>query len=139
MNKDTDRDDMFISMTSNIVSAHVANNNMAVSDIPNFIEKIHSSLVGLANRDISEQMEEPAVPIVDSVKPSYIVCLEDGEKMKMLKRHLMTHHNLTPEEYKKKWGLPSDYPMVCSQYSAKRSDLAKRNGLGRARKKKMAA
>ncbi len=125
--------DELIVLTADIVSAHVSNNSVAVSDVPNLIALVHGALVGLGNAEGSGQSEPltPAVSIRSSVKPDYIVCLEDGKKLKMLKRHLMNSFGMTPDDYRKKWGLPDSYPMVAPNYAASRADLARRIGLGR--------
>jgi predicted transcriptional regulator len=120
-----------IQLTAGIVSAHVANNSVAVSDLPQLISSVHTSLAGLgAQPEAAPVALEPAVSIRSSVKPDYIVCLEDGKKLKMLKRHLMTHYQMTPDEYRAKWGLNADYPMVAPNYAEQRRTLAKKIGLG---------
>ena len=126
-----------LSLTADIVSSHVANNTVAVSDLPHIIENVFGTLSKLG-RDVKppEPKQEPAVSIRSSVKPDYIVCLEDGKKLKMLKRHLMTHYNMTPDQYRAKWGLPADYPMVAPTYAAQRRTLAKKIGLGTKRTSK---
>jgi len=121
-----------ITLTSDIVAAHVSNNSVSVEDLPSLITNVYGALSGLGQSAPSvEEKLEPAVSIRSSVKPDYIVCLEDGKKLKMLKRHLMTHYNLTPEQYRQRWNLPADYPMVAPNYAAKRRELAKKIGLGR--------
>ena len=130
-----------IALTSDIVVAHVSNNSVAASDLPLIINTIHGALSGLSARAAEQARPEPAVPIKSSIKPDYVVCLEDGKKLKMLKRHLMTHYKMTPDDYRNKWGLPANYPMVAPNYAKKRRELAKAIGLGkkkgtRARKKK---
>lgn len=122
-----------ITLTADIVAAHVSNNSVAVSDIPVLIANVHNALVGLggAAEAAPAPKQEPAVSIRSSIKPDYVVCLEDGKKLKMLKRHLMTHYNLTPEQYRAKWGLPADYPMVAPNYAEQRRTLAVKIGLGR--------
>ncbi len=122
-----------ITLTADIVAAHVSNNSVAVSDIPSLIENVHRALNGLSAGEVAveAEMPEPAVSIRASIKPDYIVCLEDGKKLKMLKRHLMTHYNMTPDEYRARWTLPADYPMVAPNYAATRRELAKKIGLGR--------
>lgn len=122
-----------IELSSEIVAAYVSHNALSPSDLPRIITDVHATLKGLKNGETNEPQEElkPAVPVRKSVTPEYIICLEDGKKFKSLKRHLRTHYNLTPEEYREKWGLPADYPMVAPSYSATRSRLAKDNGLGR--------
>jgi predicted transcriptional regulator len=123
-----------LSLTADIVASHVSNNPVTVSDLPQLIQQVHASLKSLAE-PAEEPKEElkPAVPIKKSVTDEYIVCLEDGKKMKMLKRHLSTAYGMTPEQYREKWGLSPDYPMVAPSYSLKRQRLAKENGLGRNR------
>lgn len=128
---ESDVNEMLITLTSDIVTAHVANNNVDVQALPELIENVYNALSGLGNQEAKEEPLEPAVSIRASVKPDYIVCLEDGKKMKMLKRHLMTDHGLTPEEYRARWNLPADYPMVAPEYAEKRRELAKQIGLGR--------
>ena len=122
-----------IDLSADIVCAYVSHNALSVTDLPKLIAEVHSALKGLQSTNVVEPVEElkPAVPIRKSVAPDYIICLEDGKKFKSLKRHLRTHYNLSPEEYRDKWGLPADYPMVAPSYSATRSRLAKDNGLGR--------
>lgn len=124
-----------IALTSDIVAAHVSNNSVAVSDLPLIINNVHSALSGLSGKAAEQARPDPAVPIKSSIKPDYIVCLEDGKKLKMLKRHLMTHYGMTPDEYRVKWGLPSNYPMVAPNYAEKRRELAKAIGLGKKKKK----
>jgi predicted transcriptional regulator len=126
-------DNDLIDLSADIVCAYVSHNALSVTDLPKLIADVHSALVGLQTGTVSEAVEElrPAVPVKKSISADYIVCLEDGKKFKSLKRHLRTHYSLSPEEYREKWGLPSDYPMVAPNYSATRSRLAKDNGLGR--------
>ena len=120
-----------LSLTADIVSSHVSNNSVAVSDLPNLINNVYSTLVRLGGeKKAPEVKQEPAVSIRASIKPDYIVCLEDGKKLKMLKRHLMTHYGMTPDDYRAKWGLAADYPMVAPNYAAQRRTLAKKIGLG---------
>ncbi|WP_066554043.1 MucR family transcriptional regulator [Croceicoccus bisphenolivorans] len=127
-----DMKETLITLTSDIVAAHVSNNSVAVEEVPTLISNIYSALAGLGSEASEpETPPEPAVSIRASVKPDYIVCLEDGKKLKMLKRHLMTHYNMTPEEYRARWNLPADYPMVAPNYADKRRELAKKIGLGR--------
>ncbi len=116
--------------TTKIVAAHIANNAMPAVDLPRLIATVHETLAKLGTEDAAAK-PKPAVSIKQSVKPEYIVCLDDGKKLKMLKRHLKTAYNMSPDEYRKKWGLPSDYPMVAPKYAAVRSELAKKIGLGR--------
>lgn len=119
-------------LTADIVSAHVSNNNVAVSDLPLLIQNVYGALAGLGKASAEpEKRQEPAVSIRASIKPDYIICLEDGQKLKMLKRHLMTHYQMTPEQYRAKWNLPADYPMVAPNYAEQRRSLAVKIGLGR--------
>ncbi|ANN60807.1 MucR family transcriptional regulator [Mesorhizobium loti] len=125
--------DNLIELTAHVVSAYVSNNPVPVGELPGLISQIHIALKGTAGNAAPEKPEalKPAVPIRKSVTPDYIVSLEDGKKFKSLKRHLATHYGLTPDEYRAKWGLPADYPMVAPNYAAARSALAKTMGLGR--------
>lgn len=121
-----------LTLTADIVAAHVSNNSVGVSDVAGLIERVHGALAGLGEAAAEPEVElKPAVSVRASVKPDYIVCLEDGKKLKMLKRHLMTHYQMTPEQYRAKWNLPTDYPMVAPNYAEQRRDLAKKIGLGR--------
>jgi predicted transcriptional regulator len=121
-----------ITLTSDIVAAHVSNNDVAVADLPDLITNVFGALANLGEQvEIEEVKPQPAVAIRNSIKPDYIVCLEDGKKLKMLKRYLRTNYNMSPEEYRARWGLPADYPMVAPNYAEKRRDLAKKIGLGR--------
>lgn len=129
--KENDSHDLLITLTSEIVTAHVANNNVAVSDVALLIQTTYGALSGLDSKAEVAPLPEPAVSIRASIKPDYIVCLEDGKKMKMLKRHLMTAYGMTPDDYRERWGLPADYPMVAPSYAEKRRELAKKIGLGR--------
>lgn len=123
-----------IKLTADIVSAHVSNNSVSVSDVAGLIANVHSALSGLAAPKVQEApKQEPAVSVRASIKPDHLVCLEDGKKMKMLKRHLMTAYGMTPADYRAKWDLPSDYPMVAPNYAAQRKELALKIGLGRKR------
>ena len=120
-----------LSLTADIVSSHVANNTVAVSDLPAVIGNVYATLAGLGGTPVEpETKQEPAVNVRASVKPDYIVCLEDGKKLKMLKRHLMTRYAMTPDAYRSKWNLPADYPMVAPNYAAQRRSLAMKIGLG---------
>ena len=120
-----------LQLTSEIVAAHVANNNVATGDLPALIEQVYRTLANVDNEPApQEERPQPAVPIKKSVTPDYIVCLEDGKQLKMLKRHLKTAYNMTPEEYRERWGLAADYPMVAPNYARQRSRLAKEIGLG---------
>ena len=127
-----DMRETLITLTSDIVAAHVSNNSVAVGDIPTLITNVYSALAGLDHPAVvEEEAPEPAVSIRASVKNDHIVCLEDGKKLKMLKRHLATRYNMTPEQYRARWNLPADYPMVAPAYAEKRRELAKKIGLGR--------
>lgn len=131
-NLEIEMKETLITLTSDIVAAHVSNNDVAVEDVPSLITNVYSALAGLGETPVVvETRPEPAVSIRASVKPDYIVCLEDGKKLKMLKRYLRTNYNMTPEEYRARWGLPADYPMVAPNYAETRRDLAKKIGLGR--------
>ncbi len=126
-----------IELAADIVSAYVSNNTVPASDLPALIADVHRAL-GNTQTGVSEPVSEPLKPAVNpkkSVFPDYIVCLEDGKKFKSLKRHLRTHYDLSPEEYREKWGLPADYPMVAPNYAAARSALAKKMGLGQQRRR----
>jgi len=129
-------DDTLLTLTADIVAAHVSNNSVAVNDLPNLIQNVHSALSGIAGANAAaEPKPEPKVSIRASIKPDYIVCLEDGKKLKMLKLHLMTHYNMTPDQYRQKWGLSADYPMVAPNYAEQRRTLAKSIGLGTKRRR----
>ncbi len=123
-------------LTTEIVAAYVAANEVAQSDLPGLIRTVHAALRDLSNQAIAAPNipQEPAVSVKKSINPDYIVCLEDGKKFKSLKRHLRTRYSMTPDEYRAKWDLPHDYPMVAPNYAKERSNLAKRMGLGLARK-----
>jgi predicted transcriptional regulator len=130
----TEQDADLITLTADIVGAHVANNNVATSDLAGLIQSVHAALKGLGQApEAVVEKQEPAVSIRSSVKPDHIVCLEDGKKLTMLKRYLRTNFNMTPQEYRAKWKLPADYPMVAPDYADKRRTLAKAIGLGRQR------
>jgi predicted transcriptional regulator len=126
-----------IEMTADIVSAYVGNNSVAAADLPNLIQSVHRALstVTTGPAEPQPQPKEPAVPLKKSITPDYLVCLEDGRKFKSLKRHLRTKYNMSPEEYRAKWNLPKDYPMVAPNYAKARSDLAKQMGLGQGGRK----
>ena len=120
-----------LALTADIVAAHIARNNVATDILPELIRSVHRSLLDTANPPAPvADKPSPAVPVKKSVFPDYIVCLEDGKKLKMLKRHLSTSYNMTPDQYRERWGLPSDYPMVAPNYAERRSTLAKQIGLG---------
>jgi len=119
-----------LTLTTEIVSAHVANNSVAVSDLPHLIQEVYRTLSSVGSTPVAPERPQPAVALKKSVTPDYIICLEDGKKLKMLKRHLKTAYNMSPEEYRDRWGLPADYPMVAPNYAQHRSTLAKKIGLG---------
>jgi predicted transcriptional regulator len=128
----------FINLTAEIVSAYVSNNTVPASDIPGLINQVHAALSRVSGKsgDTPAEPLKPAVSLKKSVTPEYIVCLEDGKKFKSLKRHLRTQYNMTPEQYREKWGLGADYPMVAPSYAAARSQLAKQMGLGQQRRRR---
>ncbi len=119
-----------LEFTTEIVAAHAGNNTVAPADLPRLIQDVYQALSHVGAAQAATERPKPAVPIKKSIFPDYIVCLDDGKKLKMLKRHLKTAYNLTPEEYRERWGLPSDYPMVAPNYAKHRSNLAKKIGLG---------
>jgi predicted transcriptional regulator len=131
-------DGVLIELTADIVSAYVGNNSVPSGEIPNLIGQIYSALKRVSGGQTAAAAEQlkPAVPIKRSVTPEYIVCLEDGLKFKSLKRHLRSRYNMTPDQYREKWGLPPDYAMVASNYAATRSQLAKQMGLGQQRRRR---
>mgnify|MGYP001109190366 CR=1 FL=1 len=134
---EANRSNELLELTADVISAYVSNNPVPVSELPALIAEIHNALGrcdGTAEEVVAEEKQKPAVNPKRSVFDDHIVCLEDGKKFKSLKRHLMTHHGMTPEEYRAKWGLDSTYPMVAPSYSAARSQLAKQTGLGIKRK-----
>ena len=129
-------EDTLLTLTADIVAAHVSNNSVAVNDLPNLIQNVHQALSGISTSSSgSEEKPEPKVSIRSSVKPDFISCLECGKKQKMLKRHLMTNHDMTPGDYRQKWGLTADYPMVAPNYAEQRRTLAKSIGLGTKRRR----
>jgi predicted transcriptional regulator len=131
MMESTEQPHDLLTLTTEIVAAHVSNNTVAVNDLPQLINQIYSSLANIGTAPIAPAARpQPAVSVKKSVQPDYIVCLEDGKKLKMLKRHLKTAYNMTPEAYRERWGLSSDYPMVAPNYARQRSRLAKEIGLG---------
>ncbi|MCY1664215.1 MucR family transcriptional regulator [Rhizobium sp. SL86] len=130
--------DLLVELTADIVAAYVSNHVVPVSDLSNLIADVHSALSNTtspAPAPTAVEKPKPPVPIRKSIEDDYLICLEDGMKFKSLKRHLMTHYNMTPEEYREKWGLPADYPMVAPAYAQARSRLAKEMGLGQRRKR----
>src|SRR6201985_910871 len=128
----------FIDLTANIVSAYLSNNPTPASEIPSLISQVHSALLRVSSGrgDAPREPAKPAVSLKKSINPDYLVCLEDGKRFKSLKRHLRTQYNMTPEQYRDKWGLPADYPMVAPNYAVARSQLAKQMGLGQQRPKR---
>lgn len=126
-----------LEMTADIVSAYVSNNTVSADTVPTLIAQIHAALSGVSEAPVEAEPEpqEPAVPVRKSITPDFLICLEDGRKFKSLKRHLRTKYNLSPEEYRAKWGLPKDYPMVAPNYAKARSELAKQMGLGQGGRK----
>ncbi len=130
MSDQADTAEMLVTLTADIVAAHVSNNSVAISDLSLLINNVHTALAALGTDDKEPEKPVPAVSVRSSIKPDHIVCLEDGKKLKMLRRHLMTHYGMTPDDYRAKWGLPADYPMVAPEYAEKRRVLAKQIGLG---------
>ncbi|MQT12341.1 MucR family transcriptional regulator [Segnochrobactrum spirostomi] len=128
---------VLIDLAADIVSAYVSNNTVSAQDLPALIGQVYAALSQTNGETVAPSAEplKPAVPVKKSVTPDYIICLEDGKKFKSLKRHLRTHYDLSPEDYRERWGLPADYPMVAPNYAAARSDLAKKMGLGQQRKR----
>jgi predicted transcriptional regulator len=126
-----------LEMTADIVSAYVGNNNVQVTEVPGLISSIHAALSQISTGvvEVEPEIKEPAVSVRKSITPDFLICLEDGRKFKSLKRHLRTKYNISPEEYRAKWGLPKDYPMVAPNYAKARSDLAKQMGLGQGGRK----
>ena len=132
-----DNNEMLMELTAEVVAAYVSNNSLPVAELPALVSDVYGAL-GRTSAPVQQPQAEkpkPAVPVKKSVTDDYIICLEDGKKFKSLKRHLMTHYNLTPEEYREKWDLPADYPMVAPNYAAARSRLAKQMGLGHKRRR----
>ena len=137
MNEDV-TNDHYIELTADIVSAYVSNNSISAGDIPGLINQVHGALLRVSGGHGESPSEplKPAVSLKRSITPEYLVCLEDGKKFKSLKRHLRTQYSMTPEQYREKWGLPPDYPMVAPNYAAARSQLAKQMGLGQQRRRR---
>ena len=127
-----------LKLVTEIVAAYVSKNPVAAEDLPGVIRSVHATLGGIGGESTAPP-RTPAVPIKKSVTPDYVVCLEDGKKLKMLKRYLRTRHGLTPDAYRARWNLPADYPMVAPNYAARRSEFAKQSGLGKPVRKKMKA
>jgi len=129
-----------LALTAEIVAAHVSNNKVEAVELPGLIRQVYGTLAGIDGpgagvaASAAEKLQ-PAIPVKKSVTPDYIICLEDGQKLKMLKRHLMSHYNMTPEQYRERWGLPADYPMVAPNYALQRQVLAKKIGLGKGRRR----
>jgi predicted transcriptional regulator len=134
----TSESDPLIELTAEIVSAYVSNNSVPATDISGLISQVHASLARISTGQVEIQSEplRPAIAVKRSITPDHIVCLEDGKKFKSLKRHLRTQYSMTPEQYREKWGLPPDYPMVAPNYAAARSELAKQMGLGQQRRRR---
>jgi len=134
---DAIENESYIELAADIVSAYVSNNSISANDLPALIGDVYSALQRVSKGEVEPVVEplKPAVSVKKSVSPEFIVCLEDGKKFKSLKRHLRTQYNMTPEQYREKWGLPSDYPMVAPNYAAARSALAKQMGLGQQRRR----
>jgi len=135
----SDKPDMseLLELTTEIVAAHVGNNTLTPAELPALIQDVYKTLAAVGSEADAPEKLQPSVSIKKSISPDYIICLEDGKKLKMLKRHLKTAYNLSPEEYRERWGLPADYPMVAPNYAKHRSSLAKKIGLGtKARKTK---
>lgn len=132
---DTPEHDPLIDLTAEIVSAYVSNNTLVAGEVPKLIADVHGALAATSAAEQVEEVEpqKPAVSVRRSITPDYLICLEDGKKFKSLKRHLRTHYDLSPEQYREKWGLPVDYPMVAPNYAKARSALAKKMGLGQQR------
>ncbi len=130
---DTNEQNVSLNLVTEIVTAYVSNNSLPTSQLPKLIGTVHHTLLNVDEK--ATEILEPAVPVRKSVKPDYIVCLEDGKRFKTLKRHLKTAFNLSPKEYRQRWGLPDDYPMVAPKYAALRGELAKKIGLGNSRHK----
>jgi predicted transcriptional regulator len=128
----------YIELTAGIVSAYVSNNSVAAGDISSLISQVHTALLRVSNgqSEMPVDLAKPAIAIKKSITADYIICLEDGKKFKSLKRHLRTQYDMTPEDYREKWGLPPDYPMVAPNYAEARSQLAKKMGLGQQRKRR---
>lgn len=128
-----------LSLTAEIVASHVGNNRVDSAELPQIIQQVYSSLSSVDGAPPRPERPQPAVPIKKSVTPDFIICLEDGQKLKMLKRHLKTAYNMSPEEYRERWGLAADYPMVAPNYASQRRELAKKIGLGTSRRKRKRA
>lgn len=136
MSDDNERSEL-LQLTADIVASHVSNNTVALTDLPNLVQQIYDSLstLGRPAESAPQERPTPAVPIRKSITPDYIICLEDGKKLKMLKRHLKTAYGMSPEQYRERWGLAPDYPMVAPRYAEQRRELAKKIGLGTTRRR----
>lgn len=130
--RETEKEDLLV-LTTQIVSSHLSNAELPIDEVPQFMETIHTKLTELSIKDGLNTLQEPALPIEQSVTPDFIFCLEDGKKFRMLKKHLRACYGMSPEEYRAKWGLRADYPMVAPNYAIKRQELAKQSGLGKKR------
>ena len=139
MRDDTRSEEDILKLVTEIVTAYVSRNTVAAEDLPNVIKSVHATLGGIQGIEPSAPTRAPAVPVKKSVTPDYIVCLEDGKKLKMLKRYLRARYDMTPDAYRTRWNLPADYPMVAPNYAARRSEFAKQFGLGKPAKKKKPA
>ena len=131
----------YVELAADIVSAYVSHNSVRSGDLPSLINDVHQALLRVGNGTVEAPAEapKPAIPVKKSVTPDYIICLEDGKRFKSLKRHLRTQYDMTPEQYRERWGLPADYPMVAPNYAKARSELAKEMGLGQQRRRRRAA
>ena len=141
MNETKDNQTELLQLTADIVASHVSNNSVPMAELGQLIRQVYDSLASLGREGQASPAErpQPAVPLRRSITPDYIVCLEDGKKLKMLKRHLKTAYNMSPEEYRERWGLPADYPMVAPNYAEQRRELAKKIGLGTTRRRRRLA
>lgn len=128
---------ILVDLTADIASAYVGNNSISLNEVETLITNIYAALNNVSTNGVGSEKQTPAVPVSKSISQDYLICLEDGKKFKSLKRHLRTHYNLSPEEYKEKWSLPIDYPMVAPNYAAARSKLAKNMGLGHKGRRKV--
>ncbi len=133
INADKNNVDTLLALTTQIVSSHLSNAGLPTNEVPQFIETIHAKLEELSNNGDAKMRQKPALPVEDSITPDYIFCLEDGKKFRMLKKHLRACYDMSPEEYRAKWDLSADYPMVAPNYAIKRQELAKLSGLGKKR------
>lgn len=137
MGEEVNQGSNVIELTTEIVASYVSNNLIPADEVPSLIEQVFASLSSINDPNgLRSNIGEPAVPISSSITPEYLICLEDGKQLKMLKRHLKSHYDLTPDDYRKRWGLSQDYPMVAPNYALRRRELAKQIGLGKSRKKK---